>query len=91
MLKFQIPMLKSDYHALQNLSSKYIEKKESEMSRIGNPFEISNVCMIFLTNHLFGNSSEMSKVAKFLTILKIKGTPRFSRHIVNFIYKKQKK
>jgi hypothetical protein len=38
------------------------------MSRIGNPFEISNVCMIFLTNHLFGNSSEMSKVAKFLTI-----------------------
>ncbi len=38
------------------------------MSRIGNPFEISNVCTIFLTNHLFGNSSEMSKVAKFLTI-----------------------
>jgi hypothetical protein len=59
---------RSDYNTLQNLSSNNIEKKESEMSRIGNPFEISNVCMIFLTNHLFGNFSEMSKVAKYTAI-----------------------
>ncbi len=31
----------SDYHTLQNLSSNTIENKESEMSRIANPFEIS--------------------------------------------------
>jgi hypothetical protein len=32
---------RSDYHTLQNLSSNTIEKKEPEMSRIANPFEIS--------------------------------------------------
>jgi hypothetical protein len=32
---------RSDYHTLHNLSSITIEKKEPEMSRIANPFEIS--------------------------------------------------
>ncbi len=32
---------RSDYHTLPNLTSNTIEKKESEMSRIENPFEIS--------------------------------------------------
>jgi hypothetical protein len=32
---------RSDYHTLQNLSANTIEKKESEMLRIANPFEIS--------------------------------------------------
>ncbi len=32
---------RSDYHTFQNLSSNTIEKKEPEMSRIANPFEIS--------------------------------------------------
>ncbi len=30
-----------DYHTFHNLSSITIEKKEPEMSRIANPFEIS--------------------------------------------------
>jgi hypothetical protein len=41
MLKFQV------YHMLQNLSINTIEKKESEMSQIENPFEISFVLVFF--------------------------------------------
>ncbi len=36
-----------DYHTLQNLSSNTIEKKEPEMSRIANSFEISFIYKFF--------------------------------------------